>query len=291
LKGAVLLGLFIAVMFSSLLIQTGNVAAAGQNVCFNNNGQGCATGSQQSVSSGTAFTTYDQSNRGCMSQAGGGSTYGPVSGTTWTASGTIYTCSTSSLPGYPHGFVVWLPVSPSGSASCNGCNSLAFPSSVDCGRDCAATAMFTNCGTGSNPNIVSPFLACTLLAAYNPPPASSCNPTISFGGNCGSTGINFSFLSNPITDVIIAVGVATIAGIAILGSGFSPETVRIIFLVGFFLGVYSILGVAEGSLSNAPGSLVYNLNLMAQGLGTAVFFILSLMYAVGAIMLPAPSGA
>src|SRR2546426_7994457 len=109
------------------------------------------------------------------------------------------------------------------------------------------------------------------------------------GINCdlGSNVQSFAFGSittNSFIQMIeIAVGVAAIAGITILGSGESPETVHIIFMSSLVLGLWLILSLAEGFVSSSPASVFSSLDRAISGLGTSIYLILTITYMIGGI--------
>src|SRR5438128_9415812 len=76
------------------------------------------------------------------------------------------------------------------------------------------------------------------------------------GINCalGSNVQSFAFGSITTTSFIdmieIAVGIAVLAGLTILGSGESPEGIHILFMMSLLLGLWLIFSLAEGFASS-----------------------------------------
>lgn len=110
-------------------------------------------------------------------------------------------------------------------------------------------------------------------------------PTQIIAGNLASTGALFGFSISGsqafIAMIGIAVGLISLAGFTVFGSGFSSESVHVLFMGGMLLGFWVILAGLEGFIAGNPASMFSQLNAWVSGTGTFTYVGLTLTYALG----------
>lgn len=126
--------------------------------------------------------------------------------------------------------------------------------------------------------------------SLGPVTALTCKTTQDYSQHqsAATTGL-FAFVASVSLDsngwvavILVAVGAAVIAGLAVLGSGLNAESTHILFIGGLLLGIWFIIIAAEGY----PGSgelFFSSLDSTLPGAGAAAFLLLTLMYSVGVI--------
>lgn len=160
-------------------------------------------------------------------------------------------------------------------------------------------------------NLITP---CKILPSCNNPPAPAwCYPwpfsllpfnagtwldagaTVVLSSNQFNAGLTSSAAIFPFATIgpigwviiiIVAIGIAVLAGINVLGSGLSPEAIHILWMGGVLMGIWFILSAFDGFLSGTPTSLFSYLNgivLSGQSVpfGTALWMICTLLWTLG----------
>lgn len=86
-----------------------------------------------------------------------------------------------------------------------------------------------------------------------------------------------------ITLIGIIVGIVSLAGLTVFGTGAGTESVHILFMGGLFLGVWIFLSGLEGFVAGSPASFFTELNVLTgtSQLGTALYVLLTFVYLVG----------
>lgn len=105
-------------------------------------------------------------------------------------------------------------------------------------------------------------------------PVNSNNAIFNFA-SIGPTGF--------IAMVAVIIAVAVFAGFSILGSGLNSESIRLLAIGGFFVGLWAIMTAADGFLTGSQGSLFTQANLFLTGAGSILYIICSLLWVIGTV--------
>jgi len=110
--------------------------------------------------------------------------------------------------------------------------------------------------------------------------------TQQIAASISSSGAFFPFAvagaSGFITMIGLVVGIVSLAGITIMGSGENAEGIHILFMGGMVLGFWLILSGTEGFVGGNKSELFFNsMNGAIPGVGTFIFVILTLSVVIG----------
>lgn len=106
--------------------------------------------------------------------------------------------------------------------------------------------------------------------------------TVTNGGNAFFKFANIG-IAGFVLMISLAIGVAALVGINIVGTGENSETVHVLFMGGIMLGFWFFLSAIEGFLTNSSTSFFTQLNGALSGFGTTTYVFLTLIYSLSIV--------
>src|ERR1700676_1159609 len=83
--------------------------------------------------------------------------------------------------------------------------------------------------------------------------------------------------------LIVVASVLALLGLAVFGSGFNSESIKILVVFGMTVGLWLLLSGAEGFVNGNPLSFFSQLNALFLSLGTGLYVLLTLVYVIGVL--------